>query len=241
MSRILPDSLRKSLRKPLRNMLLAVLALVGVQQLGTSALIYAKAALAPHLMAYAWEASLNDGGQPHKPWPWADTWPVARLSVPELGIEQYVLAGATGNALAFGPGLDSAGAAPGDTGTTIIAGHRDTHFSFLQELKPAMTFDIELADGRSLRYRAGAAQVIDSRQPAARPSLTGPARLELVTCYPFDAVVPGGPLRYIVSATPVSVPASELASRASTRSASESVLELAELGFAPSNQGEIAL
>ena len=29
-----------------------------------------------------------------KPWPWADTWPVARLVVPSLGIDQIVLEGA---------------------------------------------------------------------------------------------------------------------------------------------------
>jgi len=27
----------------------------------------------------------------------------------------------------------------------------------------------------------------------------------LVTCYPFDAVVPGGPLRFVVQAEPVAV------------------------------------
>ncbi len=30
---------------------------------------------------------------------------------------------------------------------------------------------------------------------------TGDDRLTLVTCYPFDSVLPGGPLRYVVVAT----------------------------------------
>lgn len=28
----------------------------------------------------------------------------------------------------------------------------------------------------------------------------GDDRLTLITCYPFDAIVPGGPLRYVVTA-----------------------------------------
>ncbi len=232
MSHRLPEPAKRKLRMAL----LAILSVIGLQQLGSAALIHAKAALAPHLMHYAWEASLADGGRPHKPWPWADTWPVARLTVPALGVDQFVLAGATGNALAFGPGLDGAGAMPGDEGTAIIAGHRDTHFGFLKELKPAMTFDIQLADGRQLRYRAGVSAIIDSSDPMERPSLSGPARLELVTCYPFDAVVPGGPLRYIVSAEPL--PAAQPEWPSEVLSSGEA---LPQLAVSLSSQGEIAL
>ncbi|MFV0478292.1 MAG: class GN sortase [Parahaliea sp.] len=188
----------------IRPFALLLLLIIAVQQLGASALIYAKAALAPILMERAWHASLANGGQAHKPWPWADTWPVARLHVPELGIDQFVLAGASGNVLAFGPGLDEAGAIPGDEGTVVIGGHRDTHFRFLQQLQPAMLMRLDLPDGRSLNYRVDYTQVLDTRQPVLAPALTGPSKLELVTCYPFNAMRAGGPLRYIVYARPQS-------------------------------------
>lgn len=185
-----------------RPWVLLVLVLVGAQQLISAGVIYGKAALAPVLMEQAWQATLADGGRVHKPWPWADTWPVARLRLPALGIDQFVLAGASGNALAFGPGLDAAGARPGRAGTAVIAGHRDTHFRFLQRLEPAMSLYLQLPDGRSLHYRATGARVVDSRDPVPSPATDGPAALELVTCYPFDALRPGGPLRYVVRAEP---------------------------------------
>lgn len=190
-----------SIEKP-RHWALLALLLVALQQLASAGVIYAKAALAPVLMARAWQATLDNGGRVHKPWPWADTWPVARLSVPQLGIDQFVLAGATGNALAFGPGLDAAGAQPGGPGTAVIAGHRDTHFRFLQRLEPAMTLQLQLRDGRRLAYRVGEARVVDTRQAVAAPTRRGPTRLELVTCFPFDALRAGGPLRYVVGLEP---------------------------------------
>ena len=46
-----------------------------------------------------------------------------------------VLAGGSGRTLAFGPGHLSASAMPGQVGNMIIAGHRDTHFQFLQKVE----------------------------------------------------------------------------------------------------------
>ncbi|MBT8063350.1 MAG: class GN sortase, partial [Gammaproteobacteria bacterium] len=64
--------------------------------------IPAKAELAQWLMARAWQRSL-EGSTDVRPWPWADTRPVAVLEAPRLGIRQFVLEGASGRNLAFGP------------------------------------------------------------------------------------------------------------------------------------------
>ena len=45
--------------------------------------IYLKAWLAQRLLHRAWAATQAEGG-PVKPWPWADTWPIARLSMANL-------------------------------------------------------------------------------------------------------------------------------------------------------------
>ena len=87
-----------------RRAIIWCLLLVAAHQLGGAAVIKAKAWLAPILIQQAWEQTLLSGGEAVKPWPWADTWPVARLWVPALGVERLVLAGDSGNALAFGPG-----------------------------------------------------------------------------------------------------------------------------------------
>ena len=62
-------------------------------QLGQGTYIQAKAWLAQVLIKQAWARTLEGEAQA-KPWPWADTWPVARISVPGRDIERYVLSGA---------------------------------------------------------------------------------------------------------------------------------------------------
>ena len=175
-----------------------LLLAVGVWQLSDGLWIQAKAWLAQALIARAWSRTL-DGEGAVKPWPWADTWPVAKLSVPKLGIERYVLEGAHGAALAFGPGHASDTALPGTLGNSMIGGHRDTHLAFLGELDPGDEIVVERADGRSVSYRVGATHVLHrSELWIARQE--GPSRLTLVTCYPLDAWRAGGDQRYAVVA-----------------------------------------
>ena len=185
-------------RKTLITMLLIVLPLGGVWQIGQGAYIHAKAVLAQILLEAAWVDTLN-GHKEVKPWPWADTWPVGRLTVPRLGISRIVLAGASGASLAFGPGLFSGMSFPGDSDNTVIAGHRDTHFRFLADLKPGDVITLQLQDALVHDYHITVVRVVhetDSRYLAD----TEDTSLTLVTCYPFDAIVPGGPLRYLVIA-----------------------------------------
>lgn len=182
---------------PWKYLALALL-LIGVLQFGRGAWIQAKAWLAQELIAHAWSRTLK-GERQVKPWPWADTWPVARLSAPALGIERYVLAGADGSAMAFGPGHVSGTPVPGETGNSVIGGHRDTHLAFLRHLKPGDALEIERADGRRVAYLVRDANVLDRRDVWVAKQ-EGPDRLTLVTCFPFDALRAGGPQRYVVFA-----------------------------------------
>jgi sortase A len=180
----------------------ALLALSGAVQLGSGVAIGAKAVLAQWLMERAWSRS-RQGEAPVKPWKWADTWPVARLRAPAVGVDLIVLAGISGRTLAFGPGWLQASSWPGRPGTTVIAGHRDTHFAFLGSIKPGDDIDLETADGRGRGYRVTRVGVVDSGQSGLSPGGSA-ERLVLVTCYPFDAIDPGGPLRLVVEAAPIS-------------------------------------
>ena len=174
-------------------------ALIGFQQLANASYIQGKAHFAQYLIARAWEQSLASGGLPAKPWPWADTWPVAKLDVPNQSLQLYVLAGATGNALAFGPGHESASAQLGEPGLSLIGGHRDTHFGFLKTMGVNSAFHLELPTGENIRYRVTNTAVIDINLEPLPAQQNGVDELLLVTCYPFDAIA-GGPLRYLVSA-----------------------------------------
>ncbi|MGH8496518.1 MAG: class GN sortase [Gammaproteobacteria bacterium] len=177
---------------------LAMLLGVGIVQFGAGAYIHAKAWLAQELLVAAWEKSL--AGQQHvKPWPWADTWPVARLRMPERGVDLIVLSGITGRTLAFGPGHMQGSALPGQRGNSVLGGHRDTHFEFLRDVVVNDRFSVETAGGESGWYQVVDAGAEDSRASSIRLD-TDAAMLTLVTCFPFDAVDPGGPMRYVVTA-----------------------------------------
>jgi len=170
----------------------------GFWQLGQGAYIPAKAWLAQELMQRAWRRAEN-GDEDLAPWPWADTAPIAKLSAQDGDIELIVLAGESGRTLAFGPGHVSASAMPGEVGNTIIGGHRDTHFQFLQHLQTGDSILVETPDGDEHLYWVTGAEVVDSRSGALR--IDSPLSiLSLVTCYPFDARTAGGPLRYVVTA-----------------------------------------
>lgn len=176
-----------------------VLALGGLLLVANGGWIWAKAQLAQLLLQHSWSL-MQQHGVERKPWPWADTHAVARLRVPDLGVDQLVLAGDSGRTLAFGPGLSRASALPDAGELTLISGHRDTHFRFLNQIEPGMAVELDTAKGR-WRFRISARQVVDVTAGPVRISgdRTG---LLLVTCYPFDTLEPGGPLRLLVWAEP---------------------------------------
>jgi sortase A len=197
--------------------LLAVLAL-GSALLAAGLWLPAKAELAQHLLNRAW-AVTDDGGAAVKPWPWADTWPVAQLRLPGGSEPLIVLAGASGRNLAFGPALLDGTVSPGDIGLSVIAGHRDTHFRALAELAVGDRFEVERTDGRVFLFEVTGVDVVDSRS-AVLEADAGATAIALVTCYPFDALEPRGPMRYIVAAhlvAPLETPAARPASWARHR------------------------
>lgn len=156
-----------------------------------------KAALAQEMLEIAWAESQARQTQ-SRPWPWADTWPVARLAIPELNDSMIVLADTHGESLAFGPGRLT-----GDdhnAGAVIIAGHRDTHFRGLKVLETGNELRLQDRTGRWRSYRVESARVVDSRAELIDTQQLPEGTLLLVTCYPFESIDAGGPLRYVVRA-----------------------------------------
>ncbi|HEX6376053.1 MAG TPA: class GN sortase [Allosphingosinicella sp.] len=173
-------------------LLFLLLIVAGLVLAAKGALIPAKAWAAQALLERAFAEGL-ESRRPVKAWPWADAAPVARLSVPRLGVSEIVLSGGSGEALAFGPTHLPASAALGGRGTAVFAAHRDTHFRFLRDIRPGDEVRVETLDGRARRYRVAGARIV--RRDAYAPS----GDLALVTCWPFDATE-RGPLRYVVAA-----------------------------------------
>ena len=172
---------------------------LGFWQMGQGAYIPAKAWVAQELMQRAWRKA-QDGDNEVAPWPWADTWPVARLSAKGGDIELIILEGGSGRTLAFAPAHLSVSALPGEQGNSIIAGHRDTHFQFLQFMRRGESILVEMADGKNHLYQVTDIDVVDSRRGSILIDTESPM-LSLVTCYPFGAPEAGGPMRYVVTAS----------------------------------------
>jgi len=176
------------------------LILVGASLWMKGGYMYLKAELGQYLINRAWQQSQLTGSA-HKAWFWADTWPLARMDIPSQDITQIVLAGDSGQALAFGPGHTSASAQPGTDGVVVISGHRDTHFRFLQFLKEDEEIILQNWEGQHTVYRVSSRQVVDEDVLIANNNNT--RSLILVTCWPFDSNAPNPRQRFVVYAQAV--------------------------------------
>lgn len=168
---------------------------------GHSAWISGKAVLAQWLLNQAWQRSVASN-QPEKAWPWADAAPIARMSIPSLGRSFIILSNASGEALAFGPGLVAGNPNAMIDQTIAVGGHRDTHLAVLRTIKPGTRVWLQNTLGQSQQYQLNTQRVIDSRTQTVALNQSKPG-LVLITCYPFSASAVGGPLRLIITAEAV--------------------------------------
>jgi sortase A len=159
----------------------------------------AKAELSQYLIRSAWQKTLKDKKQ-HKPWSWADTYPIFEMKIPRLNQSNYILAGSSGRNLAFSVTHMSQSGLLGENKTMVLSGHRDSHFSYLENLKVGDKIIIQDTDN-TIIYKMTKARVIDSSKHEI--SILNKNELLLTSCYPFDTLSAGGNLRYVVYASPV--------------------------------------
>ena len=173
------------------------IVILSMWQFGTGSYIYMKAQLAQHLLNNAWNKTV-DSKNNIKPWPWADTYPIARLTFEKFKKELIVLAGGTGHTMAFGPGHVSATPLPGYNGNSVIAGHRDTHFKLLKDIKLGDKIKLQTKN-TNLKYTVTDIFIVDQGQTQIMKNF-GIEALTLITCYPFNSLQSSSRLRYVVQA-----------------------------------------
>lgn len=172
-----------------------ILSVIGMIRVGY---FQTKAHLAQYLLQSAWQTTKTNKSI-NKPWSWADTWPVVKIEIPSINLSSLVLKDASGESLAFGPGLMTTDILPGDQGNSFIAAHRDTHFKDIGLLKIEDLINVSNRLGEKILFKIDHIQIVDSR--AEQPVIdTDDRRITLVTCYPFDANEANTPFRYLVSA-----------------------------------------
>ncbi len=158
--------------------------------------VQGKAWLAQVLIARSWSAA-QAGDARARPWPWADFRPVAVLEIPRLQRTLYVLDGLSLRTLAFGPGYWQ----DRETGDTVLAGHRDSHFIGLKKLRLGDRIRLDRGRGPE-EWRV--VEVLDLQQP--RLNLPGDGSLFLSTCLPDHKPGPT-PYRRVVRAVREHTPA----------------------------------
>jgi len=184
----------------LKRLLYIAFFFAGCWQFGSGTYIYAKAHYAQYLLEKAWSKTVN-GQENVKPWNWADTYPVAKIKFNYHDKELIVLAGSSGRTMAFAPGHVSATPLPGEIGNSVIVGHRDTHFSILKELRLGHKIHTQIPNKRQT-YKVINTFIVDHSEIEVMED-HGEELLTLITCYPFNSIHAGGPLRYVVQAIPI--------------------------------------
>jgi sortase A len=122
---------------------------------------------------------------------------LGRMDIPRLGVSVAVLEGTNSRILRLGVGHIKGTALPGDTGNSGIAGHRDTFFRALKDVRRNDEIEIQTANGR-FRYQVDWVKVVAPNDTSVLTPATESA-LTLVTCYPFYYVGPS-PNRFVVRA-----------------------------------------
>lgn len=167
-----------------------------------------KAWLSQQLIQHSWQQSL--AAQPRqnsqgylrnaiKPWPWADTFPIALLSFQRLRETIVVLNGGDPTTLAFSAGAIAPFNQPSSSNPFVVAGHRDSHFAFLEDILMKDVISMTDQDGKSQLYQVEAIDIVDASS-GKLPLLGDDSSLVLITCYPFNGIGDDANERYVITA-----------------------------------------
>jgi sortase A len=130
---------------------------------------------------------------------------LGRIDIPRLGISIAVLQGTSSRMLRLGAGHMEGTPLPGETGNSGIAGHRDTFFRGLKDIRRNDEIRLQTATGL-FRYDVDWVNVVGPNDTTVLESSTTENMLTLVTCYPFY-FIGSAPKRFVVRAHKYSPPA----------------------------------
>lgn len=172
-----------------------------------------KAWLSQVLISYSWQQSIaenmmseHENQMKHssrniaiKPWPWADTFPIAELSIERLEENIVILNGGDPTTLAFSAGAIAPFNQTNNLTPFVVAGHNDSHFAFLENILMKDIISMRDQHGKSQLYQVEAIDIIDA-STGQLPILANDSSLILITCYPFNNLSNNNDERYIITA-----------------------------------------
>ena len=161
-----------------------VIALSSVWQFANNSLISVQNIINQGLLHTAWVRTQSSGHQV-KPWPWAETVPIARLSIPSLNAKHVVLAYADHKLPTVAITHANSSIPPGELGNSILNVSQEGYQSFLRHLKPGDVLLLESVHSGLWRYRVSTIYVVEKTNTVLiEPSLN--RRLTLVSCHRCD-------------------------------------------------------
>ena len=122
---------------------------------------------------------------------------IGRIEIPRLGVSAIIRAGADAKTLRKAVGHIPGTAFPGEIGNVGLAGHRDTFFRRLRNIKANDEVRLVTPQGTYV-FRVEDTKVVQPRDTWVLNATPEPT-LTLVTCYPFT-FVGSAPQRFIVRA-----------------------------------------
>ena len=168
-----------------------VLVVVGMVAVAGPVSRRAQRAWSHHTAAVAWEENLAFSLEPS-----CDE-PVARIKIPAVDLDTWVLGGATADHLHRFPSREQVGR------STLIMAHRDTDFRPLIRLAAGQDIELQAHDGSRRRYRVLEILVVEAgRAEELIEDQRYRERLLLLTCYPFR-YLGSAPERFLALAAPL--------------------------------------
>jgi LPXTG-site transpeptidase (sortase) family protein len=122
---------------------------------------------------------------------------LTKLSIPRIGLRAVVIEGTSSHSLLLGPGHMTGSALPGTPGNAVIAGHRDTFFRHIHNLKNGDAVYV-LRSGKRFHYVVVQKRVVQANDLSVLRAGKA-SELTLITCYPTHFIGPA-PQRLIIVA-----------------------------------------
>jgi sortase A len=135
---------------------------------------------------------------------------IGRFEISRIGFSVVVLEGSTASTLRLGVARLRNSSLPWQTGNVILAGHRDTFFRSLQDVRPGDEIALRTTQG-TFPYKVDWTRVVNPEDTSVLMSTSKPT-LTLVTCYTFY-YVGSAPKRFIVRAVAADAAGTASASR----------------------------
>lgn len=172
--------------------------------------------------------------------------PIARMIIPEIGVDQVVVSGVKLADLERGPGHYPDTPFPGELGNAAIAGHRSTFgapFARLDELQKGDEIDVVTVTGRFV-YRVVDSRIVEPTEIGVIAN-TPDAQLTLTTCHPKFSADKRLVIRAVLDVTAGAskpVPASSTSAPASSSASTPATTEAnsATVSAAPATTAAVA-